>query len=96
MNTVNQLLAKALTTDSEDEALACMRMGRKLNKGDEVKLIQTTADIELLAEYKHARRLALDRIELLLYKLSQQEKHIRTLQMSLSCLFVCSFILWFL
>lgn len=37
MSNVNQLLAKALSTTSEEEAIACLRMARKKNGGATVQ-----------------------------------------------------------
>lgn len=39
MSTVNQLLAKAMSTSSDDEALACLKMARK--KGNSLELVST-------------------------------------------------------
>lgn len=37
MSNVNQLLAKALSTPSEQEAISCLRMARKKNNGADVE-----------------------------------------------------------
>lgn len=42
MSNVNQLLAKALSTTSEDEAMACLRMARK--KGGQLESPNTHVD----------------------------------------------------
>ncbi len=44
MSNVEQLLAKAMSTTSEDEAIACLRMARKRNLG-------TAASTEYSADY---------------------------------------------
>lgn len=47
MSTVNKLLAKAMSTQSEDEAISALRLARKRHKGGNIDLTpEETADKE--------------------------------------------------
>lgn len=44
MTKVNQLLEKALSTQSEEEAISCLRLARKRHTGDTVSVKPTAAE----------------------------------------------------
>ncbi len=44
MTKVNQLLEKALSTQSEDEAISCLRLARKRHTGEAVNIKSTAAE----------------------------------------------------
>lgn len=59
MSNVNQLLAKALSTDSEEEAISCLRMARKKN-GDTSVQTDTQNDDYWKSKAKYYYNLAVD------------------------------------
>lgn len=51
MSKVNQLLEKAISTASEEEAISCLRMARKHSKGEPVSVTASKADDTKSVQY---------------------------------------------
>ena len=60
MSKVDQLLAKALSTTSEDEAIACLRMARKQPGVEKTTTKQADANIDWYAKAEQYYKLAKD------------------------------------
>lgn len=51
MSKVNQLLEKAISTSSEEEAVSCLRMARKHHKGEDVSVSSNNTSDGKSAQY---------------------------------------------
>jgi hypothetical protein len=60
MSKVDQLLAKALSTSSEDEAIACLRMARKQPGVEKTTTKQTDTNIDWYAKAEQYYKLSRD------------------------------------